>query len=476
MLRLDAMFKRQTTLLVLLSIGILTMSACFWQKSDDHRALIMNSTSPAHGARGVPLNAMLSVDFDRPMTPLTSSQFTLRQGNTPVPGRVSTSEDGSSATFMPSNRLYENTSYTAVVSREVGSLDGAQMLAERTWSFTTGSSTDSKAPKVTSARPTTGTSGIAVNTPIVITFDEALDPFSVNPASITLRTGTSSVSGTVEYGPGTTAKFIPIERLEKNTLYTANVSSAVTDLQGNRLANPMTWSFTTGSSTALGPASVGLGSSANYVILSNTLISTVPTSTVTGDIGLSTVSAETHLVGFAQKTKVGDSFATSSQVVGEIHSDASASPTPANLKAAIANMAAAYGDAASRKDPDYLDIDSGVIGNETLSPGLYRWDTTLSITSDITLSGGPSDVWIFQVSGDFFVTSGMKILLEDGAIAKNVFWQVSGQTILGPGAHLEGTILSKGGVILVTGASMNGRILTQGSVSIQQARVTQIVR
>jgi len=476
MLRIAAHSMSHALLFVMIASAALMIGACSSTGNSYNRAPVLSSMSPAHGSRGVPLNAMLSVDFDRPMGPLNSSNFTLRQGNTPVPGTVSTSEDGSSATFMPSNRLAENTGYTAVVSRDVKSIAGTKMVTERSWSFTTGTSTDSKAPKVTSARPTTGSTGIAINSPIVVTFDEAIDPFSVTPATFSLMSGTTAVSGMVEYGPGTTAKFIPAGPLKAETLYTATVSAAVKDLQGNRLSNPMTWSFTTGDSTYRGPSAIGLGSSANYVILSKTLISSVPNSTVTGDIGIFPAKSNTHLVGFAQTTKDDEGFSTSNQVNGKIYCDAAASPAPANLKAAVSNMEAAYSDAASRQDPDYKNLNDGNIGGKTLSPGLYCWETSVSIPTDVRLSGGAGDVWIFQISGDLFISSGKKILLADGAMAKNVFWQVAGQTIIGPDAHCEGTILSKSGVTLVTGATMNGRILTQGSVALQQARVTQAAK
>jgi hypothetical protein len=264
--------------------------------------------------------------------------------------------------------------------------------------------------------------------------------------------------------------------LKAETLYSVSVSEAVKDLQGNRLANPMTWSFTTGTSTYRGPAAVGLGSSANHVILSSSGISTIPESIVVGDIGLSPAASEIHLIGFAHTTKSENGFGTSNQVNGKIFCDTSATPAPANLKAAISNMESAYDDAASRLNPDETDMNGGNIGDEKLSPGLYRWNSTLTIPSNVTLSGGAGDIWIFQTTGDLFVSSGMKIVLVGGALAKNVFWQVAGQTIIGPKAHFEGVILSMSTVTLATGANLNGRILTQGKVELQQARVNHTDR
>ena len=66
-----------------------------------------------------------------------------------------------------------------------------------------------------------------------------------------------------------------------------------------------------------------------------------------------------------------------------------------------------------------------------------------------------------------------RITLSGGAQAKNVFWQVAGQTALGAGAHFEGILLCMTDVTLETGATMNGRVLAQTQVALQQATVTQ---
>jgi hypothetical protein len=42
--------------------------------------------------------------------------------------------------------------------------------------------------------------------------------------------------------------FKPDADLAPGTQYTASISTAAKDLQGNALANPVTWSYTTGAS------------------------------------------------------------------------------------------------------------------------------------------------------------------------------------------------------------------------------------
>lgn len=221
-------------------------------------------------------------------------------------------------------------------------------------------------------------------------------------------------------------------------------------------------------------APVLLGTSGNFAILAKTGISTIPTSAVTGNIGLSPAAAS-FITGFALVADPTNVFSTSTQVVGDGKAYAAnfAVPTPSNLTTAVLDMQAAYTDAAGRPTPDFLNLGSGNIGGLTLAPGLYNWGSTVSIPSDVTISGGPNDVWIFQMSGDLIVSSAAKITLSGGAQAKNIFWQVAGQATIGTTAHFEGIILSQTAINLQTGASMNGRALAQSMVSLDSAIVTQ---
>ena len=95
------------------------------------------------------------------------------------------------------------------------------------------------------------------------------------------------------------------------------------------------------------------------------------------------------------------------------------------------------------------------------------------VPADIAISGGASDVWIFQVAGDLNVSPNARVILEGGALAKNVFWQVSGEVIISAGARFEGNILSKTGIPLRTGASLNGRALSQTMVALDAATVVK---
>ena len=220
-----------------------------------------------------------------------------------------------------------------------------------------------------------------------------------------------------------------------------------------------------------GQAPVNLGTAGNFVILAQSGISTVPASAVTGDIGVSPIDS-TAITGFSLIHSAGSAFATSAQVTGKVYTPDYASPTPANLTAAIGDMQTAYTDAAGRTLPDFTELGAGEIGGRTLVPGLYKWGTDVLITTDVTLNGGPDDVWIFQIAGGLTEANDKKVILSGGAQAKNIFWQSFGVVSIGTTAHLEGIILSKTSITLGTGASVNGRLLAQTVVTLRRNAVT----
>lgn len=211
---------------------------------------------------------------------------------------------------------------------------------------------------------------------------------------------------------------------------------------------------------------VNLGVAGNFVILSKSGITDVYKSTVTGDIGTSPITGAAIKLSCAE-------------VAGTIYSVDAAGPLPcrvtnaSRLTTAVGNMQTAYTDAAGRSNPNFLNLGAGNIGGKTLTPGLYKWTSALVIPTNITISGGPNDVWIFQIAGTLNMSSAVKITLAGGAQAKNIFWQTSGAVTLGTTSHFEGNILSQTGINMETGASINGRMLAQTAVTLQMNAVTQ---
>ncbi|UQD56682.1 ice-binding protein [Flavobacterium sp. K5-23] len=208
---------------------------------------------------------------------------------------------------------------------------------------------------------------------------------------------------------------------------------------------------------------VNLGIAGDFVILSKTGITDVYKSDVTGDVGASPITGAAILL-------------KCDEVTGTIYSVDAAGPdckvtNATRLTVAVGDMQSAYTNAAGRINPDFLNLGAGSIGGRTLTPGLYTWTSSLNIPTDITISGSPTDVWIFQVAGNLNMSSAVRITLAGGAQAKNIFWQTSGAVTLGTTSHFEGNILSQTGINLKTGASINGRMLAQTAVTLQMNTV-----
>lgn len=211
---------------------------------------------------------------------------------------------------------------------------------------------------------------------------------------------------------------------------------------------------------------VDLGLAGEFVILSKSGITNVYKSVVTGDIGTSPITGAA--IGI-----------TCAEVTGTIYSVDAAGPLPCTvtnatrLTTSVSDMQTAYTDAAGRSNPDFINLGAGDIGGKTLTAGLYKWTSAVIIPTDITISGGPNDVWIFQIAGTLTMSSAVNITLAGGAQAKNIYWQTAGAVTLGTTTHFEGNILGATGINLQTGATINGRLLAQTAVTLQMNTVTQ---
>jgi hypothetical protein len=461
------MKKMKNVFAIVATLLVVFLMGC--QKDDDPgiRPTVI-STSPANNAASIATNSSVTATFSVPMNPatITDAEFTITNGATAIAGVVTYT--GTTATFNPTNDLAGNTVYTGTVTTGAENKAGDALLNNHTFSFTTGAAPDVMLPLVSSTDPISTATGVDRNKTITITFSEAMDPLTITSSTFTLKQGATNISGAVAYS-GMTASFNPTNALDAAAVYTATITTGAKDLSANALSANTVWSFTTsGSSSVLG--AVDLGAAGNYVILAKTAINNSATSAVTGDLGLSP-AATSYITGLALTNAAG--YATSAQVTGNVYAADMADPTPINLTTAVNNMITAYNDAAGRPSPDFSELGTGNIGSMTLTPGLYKWTSAVTMPSSVTISGGANDVWIFQISGNLSMSSAVNITLTGGAQAKNIFWQVAGQATFGTTSHFEGVILSMTGITFQTGASMNGRALAQTAVVLDANAITK---
>src|SRR5450759_937560 len=242
---------------------------------------------------------------------------------------------------------------------------------------------------------------------------------------------TSDVTGSSSWTSGTRSVATIDDRSGAATGVAAGTALITATFGGQTGSATLTVSATVVAPGPSGPAAVNLGTAGNFVILAKAGISTTGTTAVVGDIGVSPIDS-TAITGFGLIADSTNTFSTSSLVTGKVYAANYAVPTPAYMTTAVSDMQIAFTDAAGRTLPDFTELGAGNISGKTLVPGLYKWGTGVLVTSaGVTLSGGANDVWIFQIAKDLTVSNSAIVTLSGGAQAKNIFWQVSGQTTLG---------------------------------------------
>jgi Ice-binding-like len=226
-----------------------------------------------------------------------------------------------------------------------------------------------------------------------------------------------------------------------------------------------------GSSAAATPTTVNLATAGNFAVLAGTGISDVPTSAITGNVGLSPHPG-TDITGL-----------TCAEVHGTIYTTNNAGPPCHNFNLGLVNTAKndltnAYNDAAGRIVPPLNALGAGdkQLDGLTLVAGVYSFGhaATANLTTTLTLNGSASSVWIFQASSDLVFGSGSSVHMTGGASACNVFWQVSSSATLGTSSTVKGTILALTSITANNGSTINGRLLARnGLVSLDSNTIAR---
>jgi len=239
----------------------------------------------------------------------------------------------------------------------------------------------------------------------------------------------------------------------------------------------------TGAGGGRGPAPVDLLSIStnNFAVLSAAGITSTGShlSVITGNIGASPITAASMSTVFcSEMVGTGKIIGVDAAYVGAgVGNQACfAGNPPASNKTlvdtAIADVGTAYTDAAGRA-PDYTELGAGNIGGLNLGPATYKWGTPVLIPTDLMLTGGPNDVWIFQIAQGLTVSSGVQIILAGGALPEHIFWQTFGVAAFDTTSKFKGVILSQTSVVLKTDTTLDGRALAlTESVTLDRTRVT----
>jgi hypothetical protein len=199
-----------------------------------------------------------------------------------------------------------------------------------------------------------------------------------------------------------------------------------------------------GSPTLTGPTAPILTATACYALFSSDgAVTNTGTSFVTGDIGTN--------VGLTTGFNAVD-------VTGTIH------PIPdGSTGACAADLLTVYNYLNSLSYDIQLLYPAQFGHNLVLTPHTYIMKAASTFTDSIYFNaeGNTNAVFVIQINGALSTSTFSKVLLINGAQAKNVYWLVKGAVSINNNSVFNGTIICNNGAVSTgSGVVLNGRILT----------------
>jgi len=210
----------------------------------------------------------------------------------------------------------------------------------------------------------------------------------------------------------------------RTAIVAASIGAALT-----LLAAPMS------ASAAIPDGGIDLGTATPYGVLAGSTVTNTGPTTITGDVGLSPGSA---ITGFPPGIVNGVFHAADAEAIQ-----------------AKTDLTTAYNQAAGLV-PTTTGL--GNLGGLSLVPGVYAGNL-LSITGTLTLEGTAASIWVFQAANTLTTASSSNIIINGGATACNVFWQVGSSATFGTGSNFAGTVMAQTSITANTGATFAGRLL-----------------
>jgi hypothetical protein len=194
----------------------------------DASAPSLESVNIPSGTENVPVNAGVILQFNEAISPICLSNISIRSGLDTIDSSNSRSSDGKTITIQPSQNLAPGTIYSVVA---FGVCDYAgNSYSETVTTFTTSANTDNDTtgPSINTIVPASNSTDIAIDSNIVITFDEAISGNS----SVILYQDSTVIDGLISV-VGNQLTFTPSTDLENNTQYRIQIRYTVHDFANN---------------------------------------------------------------------------------------------------------------------------------------------------------------------------------------------------------------------------------------------------
>ena len=217
----------------------------------------LTGSSPVGSDTNTPLNAPVSVRFDKPIDPVTAqSGFSLQTGGNAVAGNFAYSADDRTVTFTPVNPLTASATYTVGYGAQITDTTGNPLTNPGSFTFTAGTSTDTTPPQVALVDPASNTIGVGLNVNPRITFTKPVNGLTVLSAlALYYENGSLIIPEVVTVSADRlSATITPNAPLQPDTTYGVYICG-YSDIAGNNGYCSDTL-FTTGTTTDTGHATV----------------------------------------------------------------------------------------------------------------------------------------------------------------------------------------------------------------------------
>jgi hypothetical protein len=213
-------------------------------------------------------------------------------------------------------------------------------------------------------------------------------------------------------------------------------------------------------------ASPSLGTAGPYgVFASASAVTLAVGSKVNGDVGLNPVDACNNC--------------TVLTVSGAIHDgDAAAIQAQSDFNAAYVDAANRASNACAIVDGELSSAQAacgGVTSGPTYVPGLYRTANPIGVGAGFTITldaaGNADAVFIFQTDTAITTGTNSRVVLANGAQAKNVWWMAGSAATLGVSSTFKGTVIANGAGVQVLGGTVLEPTLVEGRLFSSAAAV-----
>lgn len=197
-----------------------------------------------------------------------------------------------------------------------------------------------------------------------------------------------------------------------------------------------------------------LGVARGFAVLGGSTVTNTGATTVIGNLGVSPGLAVTG-------------FPPGLVTDGTIHSgDAVALEAQSDTTIAYVTLAA---------QAPTADLTGQDLGGKTLTAGVYAFSSSAQLTGSLTLDaqGDPNAVFVFQIGSTLTTASNASVVVINGGVDCNIFWQVGSSATLGTTTSFKGNLLALTTITLATAAMVSGRTLARnGAVTMDTNQVS----